>query len=130
MHPESVSSSAEGESLADKTVVAAHLGIRVTELDGNVSLELVLEPDRVNSRDGLDRLRLCVSGFPGGKEISLVVGTRPPRRHARHPREETASGNCSAPFRERRDRWYLFGRRRSVREKNGQPGVLLSASLC
>lgn len=37
-----------------------HLGVGVSQLDGNISLELILEPHRLHPRDGLDCLRLSV----------------------------------------------------------------------
>lgn len=39
---------------------ATHLGVRVAQLDGDISLKLVLEADGLDARDGLDGLGLAV----------------------------------------------------------------------
>ena len=48
-------------SRARLVVAFVDLRIGVTELDGDVPDQLVLEPDRLNTRDGLDDSRLAVS---------------------------------------------------------------------
>jgi hypothetical protein len=46
--------------LARLVLALVDLGVGVTELDGDVTLEFVLETDGVNSRDGLNSLRFSV----------------------------------------------------------------------
>jgi hypothetical protein len=54
--------SEKGVSLFDRQVVhCTDFGVGVTEFDGDISFQLVLEPDRLHTRDGSDRRRLSVS---------------------------------------------------------------------
>lgn len=50
-------------------VALVNLCVRVTELDGNVSLQLVLETDSLYTRDGLDDGRLSVSDVTNGSDV-------------------------------------------------------------
>jgi hypothetical protein len=47
-------------SLARRVLALVDLGVGVTELDGDVALEFVLETDGMDSRDGFDGLRFTV----------------------------------------------------------------------
>lgn len=56
-------------------LLKAYLGVGVTELDGNVTFELVLESNRLHSRDGLDGLRFSVSDVTDSS-CKLEIGKR------------------------------------------------------
>jgi hypothetical protein len=50
-------------------VALVDLGVGVTELDGNVALELVLETDRLDTGDGLDNGTLSVGDVTDGSNV-------------------------------------------------------------
>lgn len=49
-----------------------NLCVGVTELDGDVSLELVLEPDGQDARDGFDDGGLSVCDMTDGTDVDCV----------------------------------------------------------
>jgi hypothetical protein len=49
----------------------AYLGVCVSQLDGNVPLQLVLEPDGLYSRDSLDDGRLSVGYVTDSTDVDL-----------------------------------------------------------
>lgn len=50
-------------------VALVDLGVGITQLDGNVSLQLVLETDSLHLRDSLDDCRLSVSDVSDGTDV-------------------------------------------------------------
>ena len=58
-----------GRPLALGVVASVDLGVGVTQIDGDVSLELVLESDRVHAGKGLDDRRLAVSDVADGSDV-------------------------------------------------------------
>lgn len=55
---------------------SSHLCICVTELDGDITLQLVAETDRVHTRNGLDSLRLSVRHVSNGSWAVREQGQR------------------------------------------------------
>ena len=58
-----------GRPLALGVVAAVDLGVGVAELDGDVALQLVLEPDGVDTGQGFDDGRLSVSHMTDGADV-------------------------------------------------------------
>jgi len=52
----------------------AYLGICVSQLDSNIPLQLVLEPDGLDTRDSLDDGRLSVGYVTNGTDVDLLAG--------------------------------------------------------
>jgi hypothetical protein len=53
------------------TTRGTHLGVGVTKLDGNVTLELVLETNGLDARDGADGGRLSVGDVTNCTDVDL-----------------------------------------------------------
>lgn len=53
------------------TLSFTHLCVGVSQLDGNVSLQLILETDSLNTRDGLYYCRLSVCYVSNGTNVNL-----------------------------------------------------------
>ena len=51
--------------------MATDLGVGVSQLDGNVSLQFVLEPDGLHTGDGLDDRRFTVGYVTNGTDVDL-----------------------------------------------------------
>lgn len=58
----------------------AHLGVGVTQFDGNVTFELILESNGLNSRDGSDSGRFTVGDMSDGSYLSVSTSTRDCKR--------------------------------------------------
>ena len=58
-----------GRSRALLVVALVDFGVCVTKLDSNISLQLILESDSLNTRDGLDDGRFSVSDMTNGTDI-------------------------------------------------------------
>ena len=52
-----------------RRIALVNFGIGVSQFDGDVALQLVLEPDRLNARDGLDDRRLAVRYVADGANV-------------------------------------------------------------
>jgi hypothetical protein len=53
--------------------MGTHLGVGVTKLDGNVTLELVLETNGLDARDGANSGRLAVCDVADGTNVDLEI---------------------------------------------------------
>ena len=61
--------------VAHVTGALIDLCIGVTQLDGNIPLQLVLEADRLHARDGLDDRRLAVRYVADGANVDGRLAT-------------------------------------------------------
>lgn len=52
-----------------RVIALVDLGIGITQFNGNISDQLVLEPDRLNARDSLDNGRLSVGDMTDGADV-------------------------------------------------------------
>lgn len=56
-------------------IALVYFGIGIPQLDGDIPLELVLEPDRLHTRDGLDDRRLAVCYVADGTDVDGRLAT-------------------------------------------------------
>lgn len=59
-----------GRPRALGVVALVDLGVGITQLNGNIPLQLVLETDRLHLRNGLDNGRLSVSDVSDGSDVN------------------------------------------------------------
>lgn len=58
-----------GRSRAFLVIALVDLGIRISQLDGDIPLQLVLEPHSLHARDGLDHGTLSMCHVTNGADI-------------------------------------------------------------
>lgn len=72
---------------AGLVVALVDLGIGITQLDGDVSLQLVLETDSLHLRDSLDDRRLSVSDVSDGTNVDRGLARNDLGRQRRQSRQ-------------------------------------------